>query len=135
MRKITAYLMAPCRGRDGDNVLPEVKWANVQKAIEIGSALRNAFPCLDLFVPHEHEVVIDQLWRDGLSSDKIIDATSKIAQSKEISFCFDGDGASEGMAREIDTVTEIGKPVVYFAQLDDETMEKIAIELHKIGKE
>ena len=126
MNKITAYLMSPCRGRDGDDVLPEVKWANVQKAIEVGNALRVAFPCLDLFVPHEHEEVIDQLWQLGLSGDKITDATAQIAARKDISFSFEGNGVSAGMEKETKAVHDVGKQVIHFVEIDEELREGVA---------
>jgi hypothetical protein len=132
MDKIPAALIAPCRGKDGDNVLPEVKWANVQKAIEVGDALRRHFPMLDLFVPHAHEEVIDQLWRNGLSSDEITDATAQIAARKVISFCYEGDGISEGMKKEINVVTAAGKPIILFTELDEETQGEIAITISAI---
>ena len=132
MTKISAYLMSPCRGRDGDDVLPEVKWANVQKAIEIGNALRIAFPCLDLYVPHESEIIIDQLWRNGLPTDKITDATAQIAVRKDISFAFIGDGVSEGMAKEIKAVADAGRPVIYFIEINEETEKRIAFALAEL---
>lgn len=124
--KTSAYLMAPCRGRLGDAVSPEEKWANVQKAIRIGFSIRRAFPSLDLFVPHEHEIVIDQLWRNGLSSFDVITATAQIAATKDFSLAYDGDGISDGMIREIDVVSKANKPIVYFDLFDEEAKKEIA---------
>ena len=134
MNKISAYLMAPVRGRDGDNVLPEVKWANVQKAIEIGNALRTAFPCLDLYVPHESEIIIDQLWRNGLPTDKITDATAQIATCKKVSFVFEGDGISEGMAKEIRAVRDAGRRMIYFIEINEVTKIAIAVVLSEFNE-
>ena len=133
MNKITGYLMAPVRGRDGDDVLPEVKWANVQKAIEIGNTLRAAFPCLDLYVPHESETIIDQLWQNGLSSDKITDATAQIAVCKNVSFVFEGNGISEGMAKEIKAVRDVDKAIIYFTEITEKTKAEIAYGLSQLN--
>ena len=135
MDKISAYLMAPVRGRDGDDVLPAVKWANVQKAIEIGNALRAAFPCLDLYVPHESETIIDQLWQNGLSSDKITDATSQIAIHKDISFSFEGNGVSAGMEKERKAVHDAGKQVIHFVEIDEALKEGIASILSELRQD
>lgn len=132
---ITAYFMAPVRGHLGDAVSPEEKWANVQKGVEIGRAIRRHFPEIDLFIPHEHEEIIDELWRQGLASDGIINATCTVAKRKDFSICYDGDGISGGMGREIDEVSRIGKPIVYIDQISDETEEAIAYMLNEIRKE
>ena len=123
---ITAYFAAPVRGRLGDAVDSKVKWDNVQKAIRIGWTIRQAFPSLELFIPHEHEIVIDQLWRNGLPSHDIITATAQIAVTKDFAIVYDGDGITEGMTREIDTLTGAGKKIIYFDNLNEETREEIA---------
>lgn len=124
--KITAYLAAPVRGKEGDAVDPKKKWDNVQAAMQLGFAIRQAFPSLELFIPHENEVIIDQLWRNGLSSGDIITATAMIAASRDFMLVYDGDGISTGMAREIDVVSGAGKPIVYFDLFDEEAKESIA---------
>lgn len=130
--KISAYLAAPVRGKPGDAVDPKEKWDNVQAAVQLGYAIRQAFPSLLLFVPHENEVVIDRLWHNGLPSDDIITATSQIAAAKDFMIVYDGDGISAGMAREIDVVSKAGKPIVCFDLFNEEAKEEIAMVMQKL---
>ncbi len=124
--KLTAALIAPVRGKLGDTVDPKEKLDNVRVGIQLGYAIRQAFPSLDLFCPHEHETVIDKLWKNGLASSDIITATSQIAAEKDFCLVYNGNGISAGMAREIDVVTEAGKPIVYFDLFNEEAREEIA---------
>ncbi len=130
--KITAALIAPVRGKLGDAVDPKEKLDNVQVGIQLGYAIRQAFPSLDLFCPHEHETVIDKLWKNGLASSDIITATSQIAAGKDFCLVYDGNGISTGMAREIGVVTEAGKKIVYFDLFNEEAREEIAMTMSKI---
>lgn len=134
--KATAYFIAPVRGPLGDNCDPAVKQDNVDKGIRIGRKIRAMFPySLNLYIPHEHEEVIDRLWRNGLPSDKILDALCEIATSKDFAIVYDACGVWGGMQREVDHLSSIGKDIVYIDDVnDEETKEAIAIVIHKFNE-
>ena len=110
MQKITAYFGAPVRGKDGENVSDEVKAENVKRGIRIGQLIRQIFPDLDLYIPHEHEEVIHELWRNGIAGDEIVKATTSIALKKDFGIFYTGHGTSEGMAKEMKAMEEAGIP-------------------------
>ncbi len=122
---ITAYFCAPVRGRNGDDVLPEVKRANENIGIALGQTVALAFPELDLFIPHEHEVVIDALWRKGLATTAILDACCDIIKERQILIAYTGNGISNGMAREIKYAESRNIPVIKFVEWDNSVKECI----------
>ncbi len=122
---ITAYFCAPVRGRNGDDVLPEVKRANENIGIALGQTVALAFSELDLFIPHEHEVVIDALWRRGLATNAILDACCDIIEERQVLIAYIGNGISGGMAREIKHAENKGIPVIKFVEWDNSAKECI----------
>ena len=106
---ITAYLMAPVRGIGGDNVSDEEKQDNVDKAIAVGKAIRQAIPELDLYVPHEHEEIIDQIWKDWLTGDQIVQSCIPLAVKRDIGIHWTGNGWSGGVDKERKARDEAGK--------------------------
>lgn len=133
--KSTAYLAAPVRGKFGDAIDPKKKWDNVQVAMQLGDSIRRVFPSLELFIPHEHEIIVDRLLRNGLSSDDVITATAQIAADRDFMIVYNGDGISEGMMREMSAVYKAGKPIVYFDLFNEEAREEIAKMMSKIKKD
>jgi len=61
-----------------------------------------------------------------LPSTDIVTATSQIAVESDISFCWDLNGVSSGMYRELVAVHNARKPVVYFEYVDDEMIAETA---------
>ncbi len=135
MDKITGYFMAPVRGKDGDTVDAAMKLQNVQKAIEIGRSIRGSIASLDLFIPHEHEEIIDMLWRQGTSSIAILDACCAVAVTKQIGILYDGNGVSGGMEREWAALTEAGIEVVIFDTWNEEAREEIVLAMARVENE
>ncbi len=129
---ITAYLCAPVRGKDGDKVKPEVKWDNVKRAIVLGRKIRERFPELELFIPHEHEVIIDTLQQHGLNSDDIIEACCDIVSMKDLIIVYCGDGISAGMNREIDAACL--ESTVYIDSWNEEAELEIAKGITEVAK-
>jgi hypothetical protein len=129
---IPAYFGAPVRGKDGDKVDPQVKLDNVAVGIAIGQAIAEAFPRLDLFIPHEHEEIIDVLWRNGVPSQKIIDACREIFGSRKLGIFYTGNGISDGMFQEITFGHENLIPIVEFEKWNDYARERIARQMAEI---
>jgi len=127
----TAYFMAPVRGKDGESVSAEVKAANVKKGVEIGLAIRRNFPEIDVYIPHEHEEIIDILWHNGVSGDRIVAASCEIAVKRDIGLMYTGNGISKGMADEYDAMSLAGKPVVAFSAYDEATRKNISEMVHE----
>jgi len=119
---VTAYLSAPVRGKDGDAVDPIIKANNVKEGCILGGVLRRAFPSLDLYVPHEHEEIVNKLWRNGVSSKQILKASCEIVVEKDLLLFYTGDGISEGMQKERDAAKKAGIPIVEFDRLDEKTI-------------
>ena len=130
--KATGYLIAPVRGADGEDVSADVKLANVRFGIELGRSIRLAIPSLDLFIPHEHEEIIDMMWRQGLSSDIILDACCEIAASKDIGLLYDGHLISDGMQREWDRRSMAGMETIVFDSFDDIVKAEIILAMSRI---
>jgi hypothetical protein len=135
--KATAYFIAPVRGPDGDNCDPAVKQENVNRGIQIGRKVQASFPhSLLLTIPHLHEEIIDRLWKNGLASEKILDACCQIAATKDFAIVYDAHGITDGMQREIDHLSQLKKPIVHIDDTDDEAREEIAKVIHEVlGKE
>lgn len=125
--RVKAYFCAFVRGRNGDQATDEEMAENIQRALEVANAIRTAFPeTLDLFVPHEHETIIHQLWRDeSVTSDQIIDACCKILEPMPMVVVYRP--ISGGMRKEIDKAVSCGdKVIVAFDSFDDFQKERIA---------
>ena len=71
---------------------------------------------LDLYIPHEHEEVIHELWRNGVKGKEIVKATSNIAIKKDMGIFYTGHGLSDGMAREWEAMINAGRPVVEISE-------------------
>ena len=133
---VTAYFMAPVRGKLGDDVDPAEKWENVEKGIAIGRKIRALFPCsLDLFIPHEHEELVEAFIKNGMVSEEVLAACCDIALSKDFAIVYDADGISSGMQREIDAMSAAGKTIVYIDDVDEEAREEIALVVNELRKE
>jgi len=131
---IAAYLSAPVRGKDGDVVDPIVKANNVQEGCVLGGVLRRAFPLLNLYVPHEHERIIDKLWRNGVSSKRIVKAYCELVTESDLLLLYTENGISEGMRKERDAAKKAGVPVVEFDRLDEKTITLIIQTINDIKK-
>lgn len=136
MRKVTGYLVAPVRGKpteaEAQLVSQEEKWANINRAKQIGFEIRRRFPDLDLYVSHDHEEFIEALLEEGVTTVILLWAMSRLAAKRDISFVYVGDGISSGMTQEIDAVEEAGKEMVFFSELSEKKEKEMAIAIHAI---
>ncbi len=123
---ITGYFAAPVRGKGGDDVDPQTKLENVELGIAIGQSIAEAFPCLDLYIPHEHEDMIDSLCRNGVSSKQILDACCDILGTKQLLIVYTGNGVSSGMETEIKFAWETDMSIIQFDSWGDHARERIA---------
>jgi len=129
---ITAYFMAPVRGSAGDSVSDSKKADNVKKGIEIGQTLRGHFPNLDIHVPHEHEDIIDKIWRKlktiGFANCGrfIVECCCEIAIEKDMGIAYIGDGISEGMSLEMKVMADSGIPVIEVEEINDNAITDIS---------
>jgi len=123
---VSAYLAAPVRGLLGDAVDPQAKAENVREGCILGANIRLAFPSLDLYVPHEHEEIIDGLWHNGVSSKSIVQVSCEIVIRRDLLLFYTGRGISCGMDAEYDAAEEAGIPIVEFVQWNDWARERIA---------
>jgi len=124
----SAYFMAAVRGPDGETVSDEEKAANVARGIEVGAWLEKKFPTVDLYIPHRHEEVIHELWRDGVPGPQIVRATTRIALRRDVGIAYIGTYGfrTTGMEDEWEAMKSAGKPVVEFVECNDYAFERIA---------
>ena len=132
MRKATGYLCAAVRGKDGDNVSQEKKWANIRVALQIGFEIRRKFPDLVLYIPHEHEELVELLLDEGVTTETLLRAMSRLAAKKDILFVYTGNGTGGGMRQEIDAVEEAGKEMVFFPELNEKKEEEMAKAIYAV---
>ena len=131
---ITAYFMAPVRGPDGDKVSYEVKWENIRRARRIAYAIRKDFPELDLFIPHDHEIVIEAAQQYGATSQDILSWCCFIAAQREIGIRYEGHGVSAGMYLETTAMKRESKKICGI-EAYPEAKETIAMALNDLRKE
>lgn len=132
---MNGYFMAPVRGLAGNNAtIPEMD-RNIEKALVIAQWLRDKYPEIEWIIPHEHELIIRQLWLDGISAEKIVNAWAAIASTCDFGVIFDGDGISDGMKAEADAMSEKGKPIAYMDETGDEAELAVEIAIAEVGLE
>jgi hypothetical protein len=100
--KIKGYLLACYRGEAGDDATTEDIRRNVEVAMEVGMKIRSWFPdSLDLFIPHENQLIVSKLWNKGLvDSEDILAVCCEIIQDTNVGIILSP--MSEGMVIEWD---------------------------------
>jgi len=111
--KLTGYLMAPVRGLSGDNATIEEIDANIAEALRVGDWLREKFPEVKWIIPHEHEVIVRQLWLDGyITSEQIVSSCTKLAARCDLGVMYIANGISSGMGEEVAACCVAHRPLV-----------------------
>ena len=120
--------MAPVRGQDGTNVSHKVKWENVRLGQQIGYAIKASFPDeLDLFIPHDHEELVEALQKCGSDTvETILAAMRLIAANRDIGICYAGHGISLGMAGEILAREAVDKSTLIIEEYNAAAIEAIS---------
>ena len=126
---ITAYFMAPVRDPDY-----QVKWDNILFAREIGHAIQDDFPQIELFIPHDHETVIEAAMQYGATDEDILRWCCFIAARQEIGIRYEGHSITEGMALETQAMRTEDKVVIGIESYPEQR-EKIALALNDLRKE
>jgi len=134
--KVQAAFSAPVRGQAGELVGTKEKQENVDFGLGLGITLQLAFPeSLDLYIPHEHEEIIDELWRNGVPGDAIVAACCQIIKTKQLLIVFTGHGISSGMQEEIRAAEELGLVIFRFAEWGEQAKECLARIIAKIRED
>ncbi len=122
----TAYFMAPVRGANGDESTAEERAANIEKAQMVARSIERRFPDLDLYVPHDHEEIIEELWLHGeVASEDIVWAFCQLAVKRDFGIWYDH--VYSGGCREEQVAMEASdKSVARFSEWGDSAGEAIA---------
>ena len=134
---LTGYLMAPVRGKSGNNATIEEMDANIAEALRVGDWLREKFPEVEWIIPHEHEVIVRQLWQDGyITSEQIVSSCAKLAARCDLCVMYVANGISSGMAEEVVACCIANNPLVFIRSMSEWTKEDIGRAISALkGKE
>jgi len=119
--KIRAYLSHPIRGEKGKDTTLHDMELNNGIAMTVATALENALPCLELYVPARNDEIITDLYvRGGLKDGAILRADCNILEKRDILIEFKYQGVvSGGMQIEKNHAIEKGIPTFAFRKLSD----------------
>jgi len=133
MDLMPCYFCARVRGANRDAVTPDVKAKNVEEGLAMARTIQAEFPSIKLYIPHDHETMIDILWRwDYLSSGDIIEASCEIINRCQLLIVWTGRGISGGMAQEMAYARQNHIPVFEFEEWNDYAKERLARTLSDI---
>ncbi len=128
---IQAYFTASYRGNDGNWATEATVAENKIRAVAIATKIHEAFPCIDLFVPHLQEDLEDKRNPDGLIInsesvlEKCFEKVQKIAESGGLLIVLRP--WSEGMCSELNVFANAGgEYIVEIDEWSDGAREKIA---------
>jgi len=127
-----AYLSHSIRGKKGQDATDEDMMKNNRKAIEFAENIRSLFPCLDLYVPAEHDEFVLNAYRRGyLGEPEILDVDCMIVQTCNFLIALAPEGyISRGMQVEIDYANTHGIPVVVVDGYTGTAADVITAKLH-----
>jgi hypothetical protein len=119
--RISAYMSHPIRGEKGEAATRADMELNNEIAITVAQALRNALPCLDLYVPAENDEIITELYTtDKLGDGAILEADCTILEKRDIFISFEyRDVKSGGMRIEMEHAEKCEIPIFVFSRLSD----------------
>jgi len=82
---IPTYFMAHYRGIKGDKATEADIAANVKRALDLALKIRQGFPELDLFIPHQNQEITHMLWNwDLITSRDILNACCALAADRRL---------------------------------------------------
>jgi hypothetical protein len=134
--QVKAYLAMPYRGPLGDMATKEDIAGNIEKAIQIGQAIKARFPRhLEIYIPHiDSELQTDIRDESGriTNSDSILDrCICKLADCDILIHCGD---ISSGMALEIDFAQKVMPVVAFPMDYSDGDFEPIAVAMWQVWR-
>ena len=119
--------MSPVRGQAGNIATIEEMDANIAEALRVAYWLRDKFPEVEWIIPHEHEVIVRQLWQDGyITSEQIVSSCTKIVARCDLCVMYIANGISSGMAEEVVACCIADNPLVFMRSASKWTKEDIA---------
>lgn len=130
--KLTGFFSAPVRGHDGNNVRHEVKWENIDRALQVAYWLETRFPEVDWFVPHRSERLVEELISDGVTTETVLAAFARVAGTRDICVFYDWQGFSEGMCLEREAVVAYDKSTVVIEEAGEDAEVDIALTIQEV---
>jgi hypothetical protein len=110
-----AYLSHPIRGAKGAAATHEDIEANNRRAIEFAARVRAEFPGLDLYVPAEHDELVQESLEQGiLTTEQILQIDRYLLARRDILIVFSPDSYIGGGVRvEIEEAQRLRKPIAF----------------------
>lgn len=113
------YFSAKVRGKNGDAATPEEMAFNIAEGSVKGNALQMKYPRWKVFIPHDHEELVDALVAVGVAnSESIMQGFCKIVSTKEILVVVAEDAeVSGGVQLEIKQARKRKMPILSYTQV------------------
>ncbi len=119
---IALYFIAAVRGLKGNNATEAEMDSKIAEALQFADWLRGCFPGVIWLIPHEHEVIVRGLLKEGLvEKDDVPWAWTWALKRPGLkgAVLWDAHGISEGMLIEKNCLLNLGKPVCTVEQAGD----------------
>lgn len=116
------YLSHSIRGKYGANATHTQMKENCNRAILIANVLRATFPSIEIYVPAEHEDLVNLAFsHDYLNEKKILHLDCHVIDGCEgvIIYVPEGDTLQGGRLIEFDHATKQGKSAFVFAEVKE----------------
>lgn len=128
-KKLSAYLSHSIRGIKGEAATQEDMDVNNQKAIDAASQIRRYFPGFDLYVPAEHDEVLNILYQtDAVTIGGILDADCEVIRRRNFLIVYVPDGfISNGMRVEIQAAEKANMPIFILASTYTEDLDLLGM--------
>ena len=124
----TAYFSHRIRGRAGEQATEAKQTHNIELAMQKAMKIRQLFPDLQLFVPHESKILNQMCFDDEVSGDALVKiecALIKAGLFQVLIVCGDFHEGG-GVAMEIWAAHDSGVPVIFIDDVDDDSMQCLA---------
>ena len=133
---LRGYFSCEIRGVQGEACPPEKQWDNLDLACQKAQVIRQRFPDVNLFVPHEVEVLNNLYFGGDITGDDIVDIERVLILSHLFDFvvtvgeCHTGTGVdAEAKAAHL-----CGVPVIFIDDVEEVSMEILAQRLASMSE-
>ena len=125
---IRGYFIHEIRGAQGENCPPDTQQENIRLATQKANVIREKFPEIILFVPHEMLVFNEMYFSNQLSGDDILDIEISLMLQRLFDFavCVGSCHQKTGCEREAGVMHGLGLPVIFLDDVEEASLETLA---------